>query len=129
MSNNQDLRPAQVKVASSLLLLYWAFALINILLRHHPPTSYVAAAVLTPLFGSLLLCIWLISRGINWARLLFLALFVGDCWLALRSLPISPRSAMDAIFPCVQLLLQLLALVLLFLPTANRWFLRRAESA
>ena len=129
MNNSQDVRPIQVKLASGILLLYWAFGLVKILLRHHQP-NIVLMAVLAAVFGSLLLCIWLLFRGRSWPRWLFLALFAADCWLALGSLHyLSPPSAMGVTLPCVELLGKLLAVVLLFLPAANRWFLGREETA
>ena len=118
MNNTQHLRPPQAKAASSLLLLYWGFRLV-LFLGHHPPTSYVAAGLLTATWGSLFFCIWLLFRGMSWPRWLFLALFVGNCWVATH---FSPPSAMQSISAFVQLLLQLLAMVLLFLPNINRWF-------
>ena len=130
MNNNQHLRPFQVKLACSLLLLYWAFGLIKVLLGHHPPASYVSAAVFMGIFGSLILCIWLISRRTNWARWLFLAWFGWNCLFSPWGLQhFAPLSLMEAILPCIQLLLQLAALDLLFLPTANLWFTGRAELA
>jgi|ERR1035437_6367244 hypothetical protein len=130
MNNNQHLRPLQINLASMLLLLYWAFGLIKVLLGHHPPTSYITAAVFISFFGSLLLCIWLIPRGTNWARWLFLAWFVWNCLFAPWGLQhFSPSSAMDAIYSSVQLLLQFVALVLLFLPTAKRWLRGRERTA
>ncbi|MEI6782145.1 MAG: hypothetical protein WCG26_15170 [Chloroflexales bacterium] len=130
MNNNQHPRPFQVTLAASLLLLYWAFGLLSVLHGHHPPHNWVSAAVFLTFFGSLLLCIWLVAFGISWARWLFVAWFTSNYLFAPWSLQHSPPpSAMDAVFPSVQLLLQLLALVLLFLPTANRWFRRRAEAA
>lgn len=129
MNDNRHLRPLQVKLASSLLLFYWAFGRIKVVLGHHPPSNWVSAAVFLTVFGSLFLCIWLISRGIGWARWLFLAWFAWNCLFSPWSFQhFCPPSIMDAIFPSVQLLLQLLALALLFLPTANRWF-RGARTA
>jgi len=130
MKNNQHLLPIQVKLASSLLLVYWTFGLTRVLLGHHPPASYVTAAVFTGFFGLLLLCIWLISRGTNWARWLFLVWFVWNCLFSpWRLNHFSPTSAMDAIFPSVQLLLQAVALVLLFLPTTSNRFRGRVRPA
>ena len=130
MNNDQHLRPPQVKLASSLLLLYWAFGLVKVLLGRFPQSIYISAAVFLSFFGALILCIRLMSRGTNWARWLFLAWFVWNCFLSPWSLQhLSPRSAMGAMYSSVQLILQLVALALLFLPTVNRWFRARARAA
>ena len=130
MNNNQHLRPPQVNLASSLLVLYWAFGLVKVLLGRFPQTIYISAAVFLSFFGALILCIWLISRGTNWARWLFLAWFVWNCFFSPWSLQhLSPRPAMGAIYSSVQLMSQLVALALLFLPTANRWFRGHVRSA
>src|SRR5438552_17281766 len=80
MNNNRHFSPLQVRLASSLLLLYWVFGIIKVLVGHHPPTSYLTAAVFMSFFGSILLCIWLISRWSNWARWLFLVWIVRICY-------------------------------------------------
>ena len=69
------------------------------------------------------LVIWFIFRGKNWARWVFLIMFV----LAICSLSVSPQrllaqSAFDIILYCGRLLLGLIAAGALFSPSSTEWF-------
>jgi hypothetical protein len=74
-------------------------------------------------FGIMWLNIFLIGRGLNWARIIFLGLFIiGLPFFVIRlsqSLPASPISGLLDIGDGV---IQLVALVFLFHKTSSDWF-------
>ena len=125
-NDNWAFRPTHVKGATALLMLYLTLGFTSAMVQRiptHPAQICVAAAFL----GVMLLWIWLIYRGTNWARWLFLAWFMWNLLIA----PWHIRWSLAELHPffCVQTLLQLGALALLFLPGANHWFRRRIEAA
>ena len=93
------------------------------------PHVSTSVAMMIPLFtfaiilGLMLWLIWMIGRGRNWARITYLILF-------LLGLPFSigPLVQSFSLFPLsasiglAQMLLQIVALVLLFTGAARRWF-------
>jgi len=125
-NDNWASRPTHAKGAAALLMLYLALGFTRAM-AHYPPTHPVQICVAAAFLAGMLLWIWLIYRGTNWARWLFLAWFAWNLffapWHAHWSL-----AEFHAPF-CVQTCLQFGALALLFLPGASRWFGRRVEAA
>ena len=119
-------RPSQVSLAAALLVLYVVFGFTGAV-DHRPPENTTAFCVAFAFLALMLLWIWLINRGANWARWLFLAWFIWNLLLA----PWHIRWSLAELHPffCVQTLLQLGALALLFLPSGNYWFRCRPEAA
>ena len=86
------------------------------------PLGFVFAVALCVLV-LMALIVYLIGSGKSWARMVFLVLFLLGCPLAvrplLRSLEATPVSG---ILGLLQIVMQLLALVLLFQRSASNWF-------
>jgi len=84
------------------------------------PLTYLVIAVI---LGVSALMIWLIFRGKNWARWVFIFLFALGLLLSPRSIQrLQTQSSFDVLVYCVQLLLQLVAVVALCLRPARQWF-------
>jgi hypothetical protein len=122
-------RPEQVKYAAILLATSTGLAIVNLAFRAHSdnPLTYV---VLAAIASVPLLFAWLIFRGKNWARWVFVVLTV----LNLLFIPSSIRrlhasSAFQVWFYCFQTLLQVIIAVLLCLPSSNEWFKKRLPVA
>jgi uncharacterized protein (TIGR03382 family) len=102
------------------------------LLRTEFEAMTVGAAVTAILtFIVLLILVWLVARRrINWLRWLFGVLFVVALPFALLQL-VDTFSAnpIAGALSSVQLVLQLVALVLVFLPSARPWFTKPAGGA
>ena len=80
-NDNWASRPTHIKGAAALLALYLALGFTNAIVRRmptHPAQICATAAFL----GVMLLWIWLIYRGTNWARWLFLAWFAWNLFFA-----------------------------------------------
>ncbi len=120
---HQSSRPPAVTFAAILLAVSLAIGFAIVVaagVNWANPSSYVVLAVMA---GVPALLIWLIFRGKNWARWLFLAQFA-------LSLLLSPRcfgrletySGLYAISFCLLLVLELTAAVALCLPRTGQWF-------
>jgi hypothetical protein len=85
----------------------------------------MASVVLFLIFVSGIICffVYKISRAKNWARIVYLLLFIIGNWLT-----ILPLFRSVAVYPSIGLLgigqgiLELLAMVMLFLGPSNQWF-------
>jgi hypothetical protein len=119
---NQSSRPAAVIVAVVMLSLSALIATIKIAVGAHldKPLTYVVLAVI---LGIPALMIWLIYRGKNWARWVFIVMFaLGLLFLPSSIQTLQTHSSFDLAIYCVQLLLQLVAAVALCLRPARLWF-------
>lgn len=130
-------RPAGVRLAIMLILftlmlgvgrsfMEWSQVRAQIASTPHVSTQMMETVMLIVLVVVLGLMLWLtymIARGRNWARITFLVLFlVGLPWSVpalLRSFSAYPFSATLGL---AQILLQAVALILLFGADARRWF-------
>jgi hypothetical protein len=118
----QNLRPAAVTVAVVLLSVSAALGIINVAVRTRlaNPLNYVGIAVI---LGISALMIWLIFRGKNWARWVFLVVFALGLLLSPSSIQrLQTHSSVDVVVYCAQLLLQLAAAIALCLRPARLWF-------
>ena len=122
-------RPVQVKIAAILLILCTGFGIIYLASRAHldKPFTYIVLAVLASIP---LLITWQIFVGKNWARWLFLVLVI----LTLFRIPaiieqLQAHSSFQNWFYCFQTLMQVVCMVLLYLPPSNEWFKKRASAA
>ena len=90
----------------------------------------IAGALIVLNFGLILLVIWLIARRrIGWLRYLLAVLFALGLYGALRTLPDELRTApLDGGLNAARLVLQALALVLIFTGNARAWFARPAAA-
>ena len=124
-----SLRPVPVKIAAGLLVACTVSALIDLAFRVHfdKPLKYVLMAIMTSIS---LLMAWLLYTGRNWARWTFVAVVV---WTLFLSPGVVHRqqthSTFQAAFYCLQILMQVICVVLLCLPSSNRWFKGRAIPA
>src|SRR3954465_14045866 len=115
-------RPITVTFAVVLLSMSTVLAIIRMAVGAHldNPLTY---AVLGVVLGVSALMIWLIFRGRNWARWVFIILFALGLLLSPRSIQkLQTHSSFDVFFYCVQLLLQLAAAVALCLRPSREWF-------
>jgi RsiW-degrading membrane proteinase PrsW (M82 family) len=121
-STRQSSRPVAVTIAVVLLSVTAATGIIKMAVGAHldNPLTYVVLAVI---LGVLSLMIWLIFRGKNWARWVFIVLFALGLVLSPRSIQrLQAHSTFDVVFYCIQMLLQLGAAVALCLRPARQWF-------
>jgi hypothetical protein len=119
---HQSLRPVTVTIAVVLLSVSAPIGVIKVAVGAHldNPLTYVVLAVI---LGVSALMIWLIFRGKNWARWVFIVLFALGLLLLPRSIQrLQTHSNFDVVVYCVQLLLQLVAAVALCLRPARQWF-------
>ena len=132
-NENWAFRPTHVKMAAALLVLDLVLVVTNMMVHGgmppRPPEISAAANLLVPggLLGVMLLWIWLIYQGRNWACWLYLAWFAWNVFFA--PWHVHWDLAELRVKVCVHLALQLAALALLFLPGASRWFGRHVEAA
>jgi hypothetical protein len=136
--DQQSIMPSSVRHAVHLLWIAMAIGLAYItyqLLQSSTSTSFLAfpvgAIVLLFLAAFMAFMVWLtisLRRGRNWARITFLGLFaVGlPSWIGgLKSH--AQVSLVGTLIAVVIALCQIAALVLLFVPSARRWFKRSAS--
>jgi predicted permease len=126
-------RPRHVFIAVALL---WVTLVIQAaglafmwrLYRLMPPSFLIMAGVIT--------CVWVLTawvaamleRGRNWARFVYLVLLLVNAPLALILTAFTASAApIAALAMPVQLLLQIAAMIMLFVPPAGAWF--RGEAA
>ena len=132
-NDNRVFRPPQVKLAAILLVLHLIFGFTKAIV-HRPPLNLVAFGVTVGFLGLMVLWIWLIYRGANWARWIFVLWFTWSLffspWHTHWSLQEGrAQPIFGAVFFCVQTLLQFGAVALLFLPSSGRWFRSRLRTA
>jgi len=93
-----------------------------------PTWFLVLAGIITCAWVLMAWVVAMIERGKNWARFTYLALFLLDAPIALILMfNTAAESALVALAMPVQLLLQLAAVIMLFVPPAGAWF--RGEPA
>ena len=129
-------RPMQVAVA---VVMFWLVLIMQIaslvynwqFLRYATGAVFVLACVVS---GFWILSAWLVAmieRGLNWARitylvlylLIFLPFYAFASWITLTY----TRSTAGALPTVAQALLQLIALVLLFVGPARHWYRVRSR--
>lgn len=129
VTTRRESRPLAVKISLAILLCGAAVAIIPPALygNWNSPLVYVK-------FGSefvmLLLPLWFIFRGRNWARWLLVAFAFGGLCVSLPQLMrhLEAHSGSWMVTYVWRNLIVVAALVALFLPKSNRWF-RRDENA
>jgi len=120
-------RPREITLATRLLWVTLLLGVLNSMLQwSHLREVGSVGFILTVQGGTLFVMVWLviqISRGRNWARILFLLLFVAGIALeprvVLASLTISPVGGAIAL---VQILMQLVSFYLLFVSPGRAWY-------
>jgi hypothetical protein len=118
----QRSRPGAVTVAVVLLCISVVAGLIKAFGRAKldNPFTYVLLAVIV---GVQALIIWLIFRGKNWARWVFIVVFALGLLVSPWSIQrLLTHSRLDLVLYCIQLTLQLGAAVALCLGPARQWF-------
>ncbi len=122
------------KVTTAILLLYVALGLGLLRAVMSMPASaqmqgyreaVVSLVVLLIIVGAQLLFIFMLGQGRNWARIIYLALFVLGVAAMIFALFSGAALGGGALLDALQTLLQLVALVLLFTPEASLWFRER----
>ncbi|MFZ0052817.1 MAG: hypothetical protein WAK96_13660 [Desulfobaccales bacterium] len=79
-----------------------------------------------------LVIIYLIGQGKNWARIIFLVLWIVGILLFLSAIPLGrflAASPISGMFALLQYVLQVVALVLLFQNESSRWFRKSIDPA
>jgi hypothetical protein len=127
-------KPQTVSLGVNLL---WVSLAISVIASALDPTQIMhksqsipvlAVVVLLTLLAVMALLTYKISAGRNWARITFLVLFLFSVAPSLSVLPaLLHVSLVAGITNILQSALQLIALVLVFTPSANPWFKKRAE--
>jgi len=121
-------RPRQVFIAVALL---WVMLVVQAaglafmwrLYRIMPPEFLIFAGITTALWVLNAWIVAMIERGKNWARITYLVLFLLGAPIVLFSLAYTLRtSPIAAGSSIVQMLLQIAALIMLFIPPAGAWF-------
>jgi hypothetical protein len=100
IQTNRASRPSQVTVAITLLTISSVLGSIKMGIGAHldNPLTYVVLAVVLAL---MFLLIWLIYRGKNWARWMFMVVFVLGLLVSPRSLQrLIAHSTFGAVFFC-----------------------------
>ena len=91
----------------------------------HKVDPVVAVAILGVIFLILAFLIFMISLGQNWARILFLVLFVLGVVPTIMGIPKTLNISLAAgMLSTIQLVLQAVSAVLFFTPSAGPWFRR-----
>jgi hypothetical protein len=128
-------RPRAVKVAIGLLWLGLALGIPEMIYRMADPppqiqgTMYRTMLVAGTLFIILMLSIlaWIImktARGKNWARVVHLVLLVIGFALAFRTMPAAFAAGVHiGMTNVLQVAAKTAAVILLFLPASNAWYL------
>ena len=127
-AQNFAAKPIQVKVAVVIVWLTWGVGLIRAAISLQPLhvqgyALLVAALVLVSLSALLALWTYRISRGGRWARLTYgLMVTAGVLIYLVGFVKSSLTMQLDFLLLASQTVLQMIAVVLLFTPPANRWF-------
>lgn len=120
-------KPLQIKTATSFLWTVLGMGVLITLLdfRYLTAISSVSFIVLITLFSSFVmgLLTYKISIGRNWARIVFLVMFVIGAFSYLKALSaMFERSVVIGILSLAQLIMQLYALYLIFTNPGSSWF-------
>jgi hypothetical protein len=127
-SDDRIERPRHVFIAVALLwiaLVVQAAGLAFIwrLYQVAPTNFLIMAGIITCVWVLMAWIVAMIERGRNWARFTYLVLFLVDAPIALIMLASAIYvSPVYALAMPLQLLLQLVAMILLFIPPAGEWF-------
>lgn len=127
METNNIEKPSQIRTAVNLLWVSLAIGFAKSFIDMQHLSAQASSAftnfILVFVIAVMALLIVSISKGKNWARIIFLVLFV------LGSLPAVPlvlgeftRSPLLGAFSIVQIAIQIFALYLLFTKPGSRWF-------
>lgn len=127
LSNDSPEKPSQVKNAVYLLYATLVMGVVSSILNLSDPGVQASlgfalvAMVIT--FAILLFNVTMISRGRNWARMVYLVLYViGLPRSIVFLLQMLPSNTLTALIGTVQAILQLVAIVLLFQKPSSVWF-------
>ena len=129
MTASPATRPSKANTAIILLYVAWGLGALRALLGapgiSHLPTpdqAGAAVAIVVVILAIMLFFIFMISKGRNWARITFLVLFIiGTVMMVVGLVSGAPFGA-AALMDVVQVLIQLVALVMLFSGESNAWF-------
>lgn len=126
-ASNAPSRPAIVSNAVRLLYASLAIGVVraflefNTMVADAPIGLVLVISAIT--FGLLLFLIYKIAAGRNWARIVFLVLFVVGVPMSVIPLVHSlAQTPVSGLIGLVQLVVQVIALVMLFQSPSNAWF-------
>ena len=131
-TKSQILRPQKVLTALKLLYLTLGIGIIRIFLEDTNlfmrAESGINIFVLFLIFALVFFIYYLIGKGKNWARIIFLIFFiVGFPLTMLQLLPSLSRTPFSGLLGLVQVTLTIIALVNLFHKESNKWFRHRVS--
>ena len=131
-SQTHDYRPAQVKFAVVCIVASGVLQALYLALRvafTHQASVLIIAPKLA-VAGAMFLAAWLIYSGKNWARWVFMNVFLLGLLLFLaRPLKLLSLPPFFLIYFCVQTTLQIIVILLLTSKPANGWFRGRNSAA
>ncbi|MEY4563377.1 MAG: hypothetical protein RLZZ618_2654 [Pseudomonadota bacterium] len=111
--------PASTRLAVWLLLVSMGVGLVDLALAPVPAALWAAIAIDCIVVGF----IFAMAKGKNWARVTFLLLFLlGLLGLVMMPEQLLQGGALSMAVMAIQSGLQLVAIVLLYLPGSNAWF-------
>lgn len=136
MENQASKSPIEIRKAIQMIIASIALGIVRFALTYEQTKAKVEAAnipgmapwlfiILTLVFsfGFNLVLLFFLSRGKNWARILFTILFVIGVPMSLpylmEAFNVAPVSGVVGAF---QLAMQLYGVILLFQPASNAWF-------
>lgn len=122
-------RPSKANTAIILLYIAWVLGVLRAFLGA-PAMSHLgsegqagaAVAIVVVIFAIMLFFIFMIGKGRNWARITFLVLFIIGTLMMIVGLVSGAPLGAAALMDVVQVLIQLVALVMLFSGESNAWF-------
>ncbi|MBU4565583.1 MAG: hypothetical protein KKE29_12745 [Proteobacteria bacterium] len=129
MTASPTTRPSKSNTAIILLYVAWALGVLRAFLGA-PAISHLgsegqagaAVAIVVVIFAIMLFFIFMIGKGRNWARITFLVLYIiGTVMMVVGLVSGAPFGA-AALMDIVQVIIQLVALVMLFSAESNAWF-------
>lgn len=129
MTASPATRPNKANTAVILLYVAWALGVLRAFLGA-PAISHLgsegqagaAVAIVVVIFAIMLFFIIMTGKGRNWARITFLVLYIiGTVMMVVGLVSGAPFGA-AALMDVVQVILQLVALVMLFSAESNAWF-------
>jgi hypothetical protein len=131
-TNNKITKPSKVSLALKLLYLTIIVGIIRVILEFSTSLEAVKAQgfglgflIFTNVFtfGILILLIYMIGKGKNWARIVFLIFFIlGTPFSILPLINSLSVNLISGTLGLIQVVLQIVALVLLFQKPSSIWF-------
>ena len=129
MTTSPTTRPSKANTAIILLYVAWALGVLRAFLGA-PAISHLgsvgqteaAVAIVVVIFAIMLFFIFMIGKGRNWARITVLVLYIIGTAMMIVGLVSGAPFGAAAIMDVVQVIVQLVALVMLFSPESNAWF-------